>query len=668
MRDAIDLGPGGPGARATPWLVAGAVAAVHLATSNLDLAFYDSAELAMVAVQGGLSHPIGQPLHTILGWLLVHVPGVPPLPALVALSAVPAGLAVVPVTRLGEVLGAGAKRFSAGEALVAAGLAGAVALHPSAWEAATRVEVYPLAIALALFATARLVVGLEENGGLGVRGGLGAGALLGLAASANAFVAVLAAAGWLPIVVRAVVVRRARVPGLAAVVAGGVLGLAPYLYVPWAAGRPDVFAWGGGGDPARLAAYFGGADYAENLGGVTLATLAAQVAEWLGWATRAGHLPLLVAGWLLAALAGRRRPDLVIAPIVVAAASVWLIARYRVFHPDIADYVNYQALALLWSAAGLGAALAPGAVRPGGRNPARTRAAAVVTAACLAGLSLASPPPLGARTRHRDHVARELAEATLRSAPPGAVLVFAGDHVLWPVWYLQTVEGVRPDVVAVGHGVAGSSWWWRWMIGRHPWLAALPLRGPGGVPGRLARLRAVDPERPWRVESPALAREVGLPLCGVGLWPRVGEAPCGTDGARPASARLASWRAALGDGAPTTDEVLALVAEQRGDALWALGDGEGAFLAYRAGLPRRDRPPAALAAGLRGRAPPGLGRVPWRARRPLGDPRRLTLRLAQLLMTSGRGDDAAPLMVRAASRGLPEAVAILEAVGGAAGR
>jgi hypothetical protein len=32
-----------------------------------DMGFYDSPELALVAVQGGVGHPIGQPLHTLLG-------------------------------------------------------------------------------------------------------------------------------------------------------------------------------------------------------------------------------------------------------------------------------------------------------------------------------------------------------------------------------------------------------------------------------------------------------------------------------------------------------------------------------------------------------------------------------------------------------------------------
>ena len=46
-------------------------------------------------------------------------------------------------------------------------------------------------------------------------------------------------------------------------------------------------------------------------------------------------------------------------------------------------------------------------------------------------------------------LARDAALAYLLPAPRDAVLLAAGDNDTYPLWYLQQVEGVRPDVTII---------------------------------------------------------------------------------------------------------------------------------------------------------------------------------------------------------------------------
>ena len=76
----------------------------YVLTMSRSLSLYDSPELALVAEQLGLGHPLGQPLHTLLGALLARLPGVDPLIALNGLSALAGALTVIPATSLAETL------------------------------------------------------------------------------------------------------------------------------------------------------------------------------------------------------------------------------------------------------------------------------------------------------------------------------------------------------------------------------------------------------------------------------------------------------------------------------------------------------------------------------------------------------------------------------------
>jgi hypothetical protein len=55
--------------------------------------------------------------------------------------------------------------------------------------------------------------------------------------------------------------------------------------------------------------------------------------------------------------------------------------------------------------------------------------------------------------------ARDVAMALLTSAPHNAMLFVAGDNDTYPLWYLQQVEGVRPDVTPVTVPLLPADWY-----------------------------------------------------------------------------------------------------------------------------------------------------------------------------------------------------------------
>ncbi len=642
-------------ARGAALAAASCVLLYDLATLSRDLGFYDSAELALVAVQLGLSHPIGQPVHTLLGAAFAHLPGVPPLVGLSLLSALAHALSALPALSIAEAL-APDDTTTRGRDVARAAVVAGLSLAWPLWEAATRVEVYALSGLLSCWSLARAVGILHAPvRPTATRDALAVGLALGLLGATNAYHAVLTAAAILPALLGAL---RARVLGpraLAALVGGGLIGLLPYAYVPLVAGRTDVIVWGAPTDAASLLAYFRGADYARNRG-IDAAGFVAHALSWLRWSVPAGVLPALLVGIAGHVALGRGRALGRACAAMLALGSIALLCSHVVFHPDITDYVDYLAPALLVAAAG-SAALVHRMAGLSARGP----ALAALLAIALVGAALSAGPAVHARTRASDHAARVLAAGALDETPRGAILVIGPDHWAAPMLYLQEVEHRRPDVVLVLHGLASSSWYWEHLARRHPDLPPFPLRGPGGRDARIRRLLAAAGDRAVHVSGLELARAVGMAPCEVGYLARV--RPCGARGAAPAldaaeaNAALARAMRAVDTGSPASDGALADVALVRGELLWRLGRPATALHALLAGVPPSLRPatppldPRALA-----RAAPLRGPLPaWSEPAALGDPRRALFLAGSLTHAAGADDVARAYATRAAELGLPEA-------------
>ncbi len=602
------------------WTTSALVLVVYALTMARDLTFYDSAELALVAHELGLGHPIGQPLHTWLGFAFAHVPGVDPLVGLTLMSALFGALCVVPAWAIAEKL-AGDR---AHPALLALPLIGA-ALHPIAWEPSTRVEVYTLASFLALWALARATDDRVRLWPIGLA--------LGLSASANA---VIAAAHGLALLPRAFVLGRERPRELFAVALAGLAGLLPYAHVWLVAGDPQRFVWGG--DDAL--AYFTGADYAHNAG-IDAGTFLDHLLALGGWSALEASLPLALVG--LAAFAWRGARGLRWALPIASALSIAFVARNVVFHPDVPDYRGY--LLAPWLACASGIAGLAGVMFARG---ARFR----IYGALLAVVPLLALPLVGAHlTRARDtpSLGRAMIEGVAEEAPRNAIVLVGSDHWVAPLLYAQEVEHARPDLIIVPYGLASSSWYWDHLYARHRGLPRFALRGPGGRDARIARFLAANDTRPVLVESSSLADRAGVQVCGVGwlLSTRCDRAPEPSTATR----RIAAVRPARGESL----EVAGSLSLARGEALWRLGRGAEAYAALLAGIDAA-LPSPPPRPSLPSDAPPLRGPLPaWARHAAVHDPARNLLVAALLLESLGHAREAVTLLDLADRMALPEA-------------
>jgi hypothetical protein len=448
--------------------------------ASRDLDTLDGPELALAAVTLGVAHPPGAPFHTLLAGALARV-----LPAGLGVglaSTVPWCFCAVPAVLLADTVApAGARRAPR----VARALAvAATLLWPAVFETGTRVEVYALAAlaglcALALAARARP---------------LAAGVALGLTGCANPAFALTAGLGV------AVVVGGIRGPrGIARTFAGGLLGLLPYLQLPWAARSVSHFAWGAPDTVERFVSVLLARDYQRNVG-LTAGHVSTSVGRLVGLlASAAGALVAGLAGF---ALGRQRAPWLALGAALTGLAQLVLVVGNKPL-PHNPDLQGYLVPVALLAGTGL-AAMASEAAKLRGR-------AVPVMVALLPVLAVVQDLPWLRAHARGVHFPRLLVDATFAEAPPHAIVLLESDVLGFPALYRHEAEGARRDLVLVPVGLASSGWYWARLRARHPTLRiVLQARDRHE---RLTRFLDANPTRPVVAERSALLARLRRPAC-----------------------------------------------------------------------------------------------------------------------------------------------------------
>ena len=479
--------------------------ALYLPTLARHVGFIDRGELAAVAATLGIAHPTGYPTFTLLGRVVAWLAPVRPVIALDVLAAVAMALGLgVLVLVLDSILervavgpGAPSARLRAALALLAALATGVTTTW---WQQANGFEVYALhglLLPLVTWTFLRWTDALAPAGASGrptlaARQGMLFAYTLGLAFTNHMTTLVLAPAFLTYFVARSgfsvLTLRR-----LLVLVPAFLLALTAYAYLPLRAVLRPRFDWGDPVQPWRFFAHITARQYQvwmfrslevarEQLG----AFFTRLPAEW-------AYVGLVVA--VLGALRLWRADRVVAAwALLVFAGCLVYVGGYAI--RDIDAYTMPAMMALgVWFAVGLLLVHE----RAGARLALAGGAALAIAGAML---------HVAACDESGNRLAENLTRDVLEELPHGALLVSQQwDYTVSPGYYLQAVEGLRPDVTVVNPELM-----------RHPWyLTELARREPAFAAGfareTQAFARAVEPferGRPYRAEELEAAYEAML--------------------------------------------------------------------------------------------------------------------------------------------------------------
>lgn len=472
--------------------------AVYWLTAYRTITWWSSAGLALAASDLGVVAPPGAVIPTILGWVVMHLaPGVSDIFALNLFAGVLAALTVAGVLltgyRLewvtGRLSGASSKGLTQGLVLISAGAAAlASGLGEPLWEYALHYNEYivtPLFTVLILWSMFRWWEAAPVTGGMGWL--FLSMLLFGLDVSVHRTNALL-----LPALVIWVLLGHPRtVLSLKAWLAGAggfAVGLAFHLVlIPMAAADPFLNIW----EPDTLERWWGYVSLKMMGGGFLFDVYPrkadfwnVQVMDWLRAFTRTfatpggplgvlGSIPLLLGMWG-AVVMFRRSWRLGLGLVVLfLAASAGAIVYFNVpenfFRTLYRHY--FPSLVIFGILAVIGAAALMRAMRELAGTPGKLAPIAVTILVLLAPVNslLRNYERLDAS---EDHFAHDYASNLLLPLAPDAILMTQGDNDTFPLWYLQRVEGVRPDVTVINIPLTNTGWF----VGqRMQWDPDLPL-------------------------------------------------------------------------------------------------------------------------------------------------------------------------------------------------
>ncbi len=449
------------------WIGVIAVTAIagvlYFLTAARDIVVGDSPELIMAAVTLGVAHAPGYPLFTMLGHLFSLLP----------FGSIPFRVNLLSVVC--DALTIGVVYFSAfrltRSRLAAAVAALLLAVNPIFWEWSLAAEVFPLNNLLAAVLILLLVAWHQhpERSAFLIAAFFVAGLAL-----TNHQTIVLLGPAFCFILWRRRLFLLARPSLLAIGVAAFVVGLLPYLYVPWAAAHHPVHNWGDvssfhdllrliarrsygsklvttpgytGGPPwDRLAALFISFGPVAGLLTVLGAIQAFQRTRWYFWFSLVAFVftgPFFV--WIT---------DL---NLSAAPSALFVLQRFFLLsHIALAPLIGFGVLALAQFVARSTSATALGAL--------------CIVAACLVAAAIMAATNYRRIDQSQNLIARRFAQDVFNTTPPGSVLLVNGDGLAFPLMYLQQVEHIGNETTLVVVPLLLGDWYVRQLREQHPEL------------------------------------------------------------------------------------------------------------------------------------------------------------------------------------------------------
>jgi len=430
--------------------------AAYAFTLNPSVPGGDSGELTAAACSFGTAHPPGYPLYTMLAGVFAHLPMGTPARGVNLLSALCTAGALALFLR--------ALRRSGVDVAAAVLATGLLAFSRQTWLQAVAAEVFALHTLLAcllLLLTVEYIRAAEHAkprifGAFALTTGLGA--------SHHHTIVFVAAAG---LAVMLVLDRPspARLVRLAKWAPAFLPGLTPYLYLVVRGSQHPWITWGGASlaTPRGLLHLFLREDYGTfrlDAARHADAGVAAHVVQMLSLLPR----DLLVLGLVPAAIGAvrgmrerRLRPPVLFAWVLLALylAVFFPLARQPgdPLHAEVfARFLIVPELSVfVWAAAGADILLRS----PWGRRLPDPRARAAIAAGAVV---VALAVHFGQADFRRNRIPQDFGRALLDAVPAGAILLTRGDLYANSTRYLQTCEGVRPDLAILDQEMMTKPW------------------------------------------------------------------------------------------------------------------------------------------------------------------------------------------------------------------
>lgn len=452
-----------------PLFLFGACFTVYCLTLAPGVGFVDSGELAAVCATLGIAHPTGYPLYTLLGWLCTRLPlPLRPVFVLNLLSAVCSAAGAVAVyyglhAVFRAVPNPAQVQYSPKirRCLCAAGSL-LWAFCSVIWSCALITEVYALhGLFIAAITALCLVMLTRPDDSHDTKLPYLLALLFGLSFSNHLSTVLL-----VPAVAYVLAKTRAWQSWRRAARLGCLFlaGLMPYLYLPIRARMAPAMNWG---NPCSWQAFLwhvSGKQYRAWMFS-SLDTMAQQAGHFAYLVLSSfGYLPVIFIPPGIYVLFRYHRPAFFFS-LLVFAADVLYAVNY-----DIKDIDPYFLPSLLmccvWTACGMAGCAAYLAQK--------SRRTSLVLSLCLCVMPL-FPLLLNYRDvdmRNDTHAERYTRALLSWLAPRAVIFSYQWDYFCSPLYYLQLVEGVRPDVVMIEVLLLKRSWYLKHLERAYPDIMA----------------------------------------------------------------------------------------------------------------------------------------------------------------------------------------------------